>query len=325
MRIIKSGLTGYERIRRNAAKSGGNINRSEEEGRGERLNKKLLGKTNWFKVKNKNKSDNSETKTNKIPNRKQRNVVTKEAPAPVVSVIFVPKTRGGILQKRLLDLEPGLSAISGLRVRYVERGGVTMKQLLHRNNPWAGAPCYKSDSCLSCASDKESKDNCAKRSIVYEVHCSVCREEAKAKRARGEEGLDYVYVGQSSESCYVRGLSHQADMRAGLQGKLDTSHMAAHINSVHGGQEDGAKFVMKKVKSYPTTFLRVLAECIRIKYRSEEQGVVVMNQKSGDFGTYSLPRLSVHNNDVTRDEGKESRVVDSWKFNARRKGKIKNN
>ena len=44
-------------------------------------------------------------------------------------------------------------------------------------------------------------------------------------------------------------------MRAGLQGKLDTSHMAAHINSVHGGQEDGAKFVMKKVKSYPSTFL----------------------------------------------------------------------
>ena len=32
------------------------------------------------------------------------------------------------------------------------------------------------------------------------VHCSFCREEAKAKRARGEEGLDYIYVGHSSES-----------------------------------------------------------------------------------------------------------------------------
>ena len=175
--------------------------------------------------------DTSDSKKNKNTNRKTNNCMTKEAPAPVVSVMFVPKTWGGVLQKRLLDLEPGLSAISGHRIRYIERGGVTMKQLLHRNNPWAGAPCYRAASCLSCASDKDSKDNCSKRSIVYEVHCSFCREEAKAKRDRGEEGLDYVYVGHSSESCYTRGVSHQADMRAGLQGKLDTSHMASHMTS----------------------------------------------------------------------------------------------
>ena len=153
----------------------------------------------------------------------------------------------------------------------------------------------------------------------------MCREEAKAKRARGEEGLDYVYVGQSSESCYTRGVSHQADMRAGLQGKLDTSHMAAHINSVHGGRKEGAKFVMKKVKSYPTSFLRILAECIRIKYRSEEKGIMVMNQKSGDFGSYSLPRLSVFNSEVPRDDGRESRGVDISILNAKRKGRIKLN
>ena len=101
----------------------------------------------------------------------------------------------------------------------------------------------------------------------------------------GDEGLDYVYVGHSSESCYTRGLSHQADMRAGLQGKLETSHMASHIHSVHGGQRDRAKFVMKKVKSYPSSFLRILAECIRIKYRSEEKGIMVMNQKIWGFRT----------------------------------------
>ena len=53
VRIITSGLKGYERVRKNAKESGNNINRSEEEGRGERLNKKLLGKTNWFKSKKK--------------------------------------------------------------------------------------------------------------------------------------------------------------------------------------------------------------------------------------------------------------------------------
>ena len=116
-------------------------------------------------------------------------------------------------------------------------------------------------------------------------------------------------------------------MRAGLQGKLDTSHMASHINSVHGGQRDRAKFVMKKVKSYPSSFLRILAECIRIKYRSEEKGIEVMNQKSGDFAQYSLPRLFVYSNDPTRYDRGESRKVDNTisNLNARRKGKIKSN
>ena len=52
---------------------------------------------------------------------------------------------------------------------------------------------------------------------------------------------------------------------------------------------------------------------------------MVMNQKSGDFGQYSLPRLSVYNYDPTRDEGSESRKVDNSILNARRKGKIKVN
>ena len=82
---------------------------------------------------------------------------------------------------------------------------------------------------------------------------------------------------------------------------------------------------MKKVKSYPSSFLRILAECIRIKYRSEEEGIMVMNQKSGDFGSYSLPRLSVFNSEVPREDGRESRGVDISILNARRKGRIKAN
>ena len=81
----------------------------------------------------------------------------------------------------------------------------------------------------------------------------------------------------------------------------------------------------KKVKSYPSSFLRILAECIRIKYRSEEKGIEVMNQKSGDFAQYSLPRLSVYSNDPTRDDRGESRKVDNSNLNARRKGRENQN
>ena len=178
---------------------------------------------------------------------------------------------------------------------------MTMKQMLHRNNPWAGAPCHRAASCLSCASDKDIKDNCSKRSILYEVHCRPCRQQAELDKAAGKNSLDYIYVGHSSESCYVRGLGHQEKMKAGMKGQCDTSHMAYHIKETHGGRESEAKFIMKKVKSYPSTFLRILAECIRIKYRSREKGISVLNQKSGDFGSYTLPRLSVGGHDQERE------------------------
>ena len=117
-----------------------------------------------------------------------------------------------------------------------------------------------------------------------------------------------------------------------MEGKNDTSHMAIHVNMTHGGRESEAKFIMKKVRSYQSTFLRILAECIRIKYRSRETGVVVLNQKSGDFGSYSLPRLSVEGNDQEREPqapaqgegqpGDERRESQRWASKAR-KGKFK--
>ena len=219
-----------------------------------------------------------------------------------------------------------------------------MKQLLHRNNPWSGSACYRAASCLSCASNKDRKDDCSKRSIVYEVHCETCRQHKLADASSSgdteqlEQKLDYIYVGQTSESCYVRGKGHQDSMKTCMnggvkgEGKGDTSHMAIHVNMTHGGRASEAKFIMKKVRSYQSTFLRILAECIRIKYRLRETGVVVLNQKSGDFGSYSLPRLSMEGNDQEREPkapahvegqpGDERRESKRWAANAR-KGKFK--
>ena len=124
-----------------------------------------------------------------------------------------------------------------------------------------------------------------------------------------------------------------------MRGESDTSHMAYHINTTHGGLVSEAKFVMKKVKSYPSTFLRILAECIRIKSRSREKGIMVLNSKSGDFGSYTLPRLSIeqgedqeresqtpaHRAPITGEARSEAQGADVSLslLNARRKGKVK--
>ena len=73
----------------------------------------LLGKTNWFKKKSEKETE-IKTNRNKSKLKRASNI---EAPAqpPVVPVLFVPKTGGSVLQKRLQELEPGLSAISGER------------------------------------------------------------------------------------------------------------------------------------------------------------------------------------------------------------------
>ena len=160
-----------------------------------------------------------------------------------------------------------------------------MLRLLHTNDPFAGAPCGRL-TCIPCNnSDKEKMENCDKRGIVYETFCTVCREVAKAKKARGEEATDYIYVGTTHLAMADRQAQHIQDSKRGKKGKSDGSHMACHALEVHPGQDP--KFGMKIVRTYPNTFTRAMGEVIRILYRSKEKGVVLLNSKAGDFASYS--------------------------------------
>ena len=109
-RIMVAGLRGYERIRDKAARTGGNINRSEEEGAAERHKKKLLGKSNWFKKSKEN--DQSQERRR----RRRRMTGAQEPATPVTSVLFVPKTQDSGLAKRLQEAEHRLAAITKERV-----------------------------------------------------------------------------------------------------------------------------------------------------------------------------------------------------------------
>ena len=150
-RIMVAGLRGYERIRAKAARTGGNINRSEEEGAAGRYKKKLLGKSNWFK---KTKDNDQQFQGRR---RRRRMSGDAEPAPPVTSVLFVPKTQDSGLARGLQEVELRLSAITKERVRVTERGGKSLLQLLHTNDPFAGAPCGR-DTCIPCNnSDKSSE------------------------------------------------------------------------------------------------------------------------------------------------------------------------
>ena len=217
---------------------------------------------------------------------------TEQAP-PVTSVLFVPKTQDSGLARRLQEKEHMLSAITKERVRIVERGGKGVLQLLHTNDPFAGAPCGR-DTCIPCNnSDKEKRENCDKRGILYETFCTRCRDLAKLKKSRGEEANVFLYVGKSHLAMADRGAGHLEDTVRGMEGRYDGSHMARHTLEMHPGEEP--KFGMTIVRTYTSAFTLAMGEVIRILYRSKEKGVVLLNSKAGDFATYSLPRLSVKN------------------------------
>ena len=60
--LVVSGLKGYERIREQAAQTGGYINRPARVGKEGRRLKKLLGKSNWFKKVKKQQEEKKRVK-----------------------------------------------------------------------------------------------------------------------------------------------------------------------------------------------------------------------------------------------------------------------
>ena len=65
----------------------------------------------------------------------------------VRSVMFVPFTWDGILVKRLRQSEEKMSPFTNWRIKFVERAGVKVQDMLHTSNPWQGADCGR-EKCL---------------------------------------------------------------------------------------------------------------------------------------------------------------------------------
>ena len=97
--------------------------------------------------------------------------------------------------------------------------------------------------------------------------------------------------------------------------------MARHALEMHPGEEP--KFGMTIVRTYNNTFTRAMGEVVRILYRSKEKGVVLLNSKAGDYGSYSLPRLSVHNWEEEKHHLNESLNGESSDLSSKAKVKLK--
>ena len=275
-RIITAGLMGYENALRRDRDGKGKLHKSAADGAAARNRRKLLAKSNWFKKKPGKDGESAPIgkKTNLSGTRKPPGpkAVKNTNKTPVTSVLFVEQTSGGELAKRLRLAENKLAEITGWKVKVVEKSGTSIKQMLHKSNPWASVRCERED-CFPCKTGDDKAD-CHKRNILYESFCVICNEK----------GIEKVYVGESSRSSYERGGEHENDY---LKSAAD-SHMFKHAMVDHDGEEK-PRFSFRVKKYFQNPLARQISEAVSIRRKGE----VVLNSK-GVYNRCTIPRLVVH-------------------------------
>ena len=268
--IVQSGLTGYERKLRNAKREGRELHRDARSTIGLRYRKKILAKTSWYKARQKEEEEDGGEREK---SRSGKGREEKPSQSDPVSIMFTPRTPGGELTGRLREEEAKITAVTGDRVKFVERAGMMVKRALCKNNPWAGENCGR-DACLLCRGEEKNGD-CRKRNVVYQNQCLACL-------AKGRES---VYYGESCRTAFERGLEHARDRVKGRE----ESHMFGHIEEEHREEVEPVKFRMKVVKFHTSAMMRQIHEAVVIKRNSATKNV--LNSKM-EYNRCILPELS---------------------------------
>ena len=131
------------------------------------------------------------------------------------------------------------------KIKFVERGGTTIIDILGRKNPWAREGCDRED-CLPCSEEKGKGGNCQQESITYRITCRECaRRSVKAE-----------YTGESSRTSYLRGKEHME----GLEKESDDNALWKHCVTEHSGEK--VKFGMKVLRSHRSPLTRQIQESV---------------------------------------------------------------
>ena len=262
--VALSGVRGYLRMVKEEEEGGRRVNRPRQDGEEERRFKKLAGKSNWFRSPAKKAVSNRKLNRRRMPSKRTK-VKT------VDTVMFVPHTPGGELAKRLQEAEDRfVKNRSGGRVKFVERGGSALRDVLCNKNPWSSEGCGRGESCFICRS---KPGGCQKEGIVYSLTCQECLSK----------GILAQYHGESARSGWTRGLEHLSL----LENEDDSSPLWKHCVEHH--ENIKVQFSMKVEKSHQSPMTRQIHESCAIEH---SKSVILMNSKS-EWGGQKIPRIVV--------------------------------
>ena len=138
----------------------------------QRMEKKMLAKSNWYKKDGKNKENEQviEEEPRVVRNiskgrKGQDKDCSKGKEKPVSTVMFVPWTSKGKLVGRLKEEENRLSGLTDFKIKFQEEGGTPL-WLMFKTSLVDGMECGRKD-CRTCRQDDERKVDCFARSVVY--------------------------------------------------------------------------------------------------------------------------------------------------------------
>ena len=193
------------------------------------------------------------------------------------SVLFVPVTKGGKLAKEMKAREEEINRYSKDRIKIVEGGGVQMKTILVKKNPFPTQRCEKK-KCLLCDTNVSTEISipCNSHNVGYQLVCDTCRDR----------GVDKVYEGETSRSARVRGAEHSRDFKKGAA----DSALYKHKQNEHRNEE--MTFSMKITKRFSDPLSRQANEAARISSRGKYD---LLNSKN-EFNHPPIARISVEKN-----------------------------
>ena len=279
--IIVSGIVGYERKVDRAVKENSPLHKAAAATLQTRIYKKLTQRENWYKDKNNKIKNGGQTVKKKESNRGESKKI------PLVSVMFVPYTPNSQLLKKLKQAESKVTALTGDKVKHVERAGTKLRYLLISSDPWSNVKCNKI-KCLVCSNPLNKNYPCRKRNITYKTYCLKCAEDAGADTKTIKKNVNdqiKFYFGESFRDAFTRGNEHLTD----YLGEEEDSHMFKHVSDEHPDSlPREIKFGMSVVKQHKSSFDRMVFESVLI-YRG---GHNILNSKS-EFSRCQVPRLSV--------------------------------
>ena len=319
--IVVSGIVGWKRRRLRRAEQGQDFYRGAASTLKTRIRKKLLDPVNWFKEKAKesetpeerDKKDGKEVKkvTRKRKKEEQREVSSKKKKTEEVkTVMFCPYTVGSTLAKNLRETENDMEKITGYRLKIVEEAGEKIVDILHSSNPWKGEDCGR-QGCLLCKTKemtgKGKKQDCMKRSLVYETWCETCYR-AEIDKIDEEEGDEeekerkkkrikmYKCIGETARSVYERGMEHLL----ALEKMEEDSHMMKHIAIKHSDKDiDDVKFGMRVISYTRTALERQILESVKIQ--EEKKKHWILNSRA-EYSRCTIPRLTAKMGDKEVDK-----------------------
>ena len=101
------------------------------------------------------------------------------------TVMFVEATENSELKNRV-EIAARKHRV---KVKIMEKSGITMKKVLQRSNPFGNIPCER-EKCVCCCNEEVVSNNvhCRTRGCVYFICCAECKDKVKEEKYRGQTG-----------------------------------------------------------------------------------------------------------------------------------------